>query len=82
MWSCWKKRSEVGAHILSGAMLDPRGIDVLIPGWKEKGAPITVPVKEDNYYMLGEAGKIRIPSFPMPPLMNSGLMRYCLWLTL
>jgi len=59
------------AHILSGAVLDPAGIDQLIPDWKEKGAPITVPVKEDNFYMLGEAGKIRLPNFGMPPLMNN-----------
>ncbi len=66
-----EKGSEVGAHILSGAVLDPCGINALIPDWKAKGAPITVPVKEDNFYMLGEAGKLRIPNFPMPPLMTN-----------
>ena len=66
-----EKGSEVGAHILSGAVLDPCGLDALIPDWKEKGAPLNVPVKDDNFYMLGEAGKIRIPNFPMPPLMNN-----------
>jgi len=66
-----EKGSEVGAHILSGAVLDPSGIDALIPDWKKKGAPITVPVKNDNFYLLGEAGQIRIPNFPMPPLMNN-----------
>jgi len=66
-----EKGSEVGAHILSGAVLDPCGLDALIPDWKEKGAPITVPVKEDHFYMLGEAGQIRVPNFPMPPLMNN-----------
>ena len=66
-----EKGSEVGAHILSGAVLDPCGLDALIPDWKEKGAPLNVPVKEDNFYMLGEAGEIRIPNFPMPPLMNN-----------
>ncbi|QFT57520.1 Electron transfer flavoprotein-ubiquinone oxidoreductase [Sulfitobacter sp. THAF37] len=66
-----EKGSEVGAHILSGAVLDPCGLDALIPDWKEKGAPVTVPVKEDNFYMLGEAGKVRVPNFPMPPLMNN-----------
>ena len=66
-----EKGSEVGAHILSGAVLDPCGLDALIPDWKEKGAPLTVPVKDDNFYMLGEAGQIRIPNFPMPPLMNN-----------
>ena len=66
-----EKGSEVGAHILSGAVLDPCGLDALIPDWKEKGAPLNVPVKDDNFYMLGEAGQLRIPNFPMPPLMNN-----------
>lgn len=66
-----EKGSEVGAHILSGAVLDPVGLDALIPDWKDRGAPITVPVREDKFYMLGEAGAMRIPTFPMPPLMNN-----------
>jgi len=66
-----EKGSEVGAHILSGAVLDPVGLDALIPDWKEKGAPLNVPVREDNFYMLGEAGKLRVPNFPMPPLMSN-----------
>ncbi|WP_439522139.1 electron transfer flavoprotein-ubiquinone oxidoreductase [Marivita sp.] len=66
-----EKGSEVGAHILSGAVLDPCGLNALIPDWKEKGAPLNVPVKDDNFYMLGEAGKVRIPNWPMPPLMNN-----------
>ncbi|MCG7573970.1 electron transfer flavoprotein-ubiquinone oxidoreductase [Phaeobacter sp. CNT1-3] len=66
-----EKGSEVGAHILSGAVLDPCGLDKLIPDWKEKGAPLNVPVREDNFYMLGEAGEVRIPNAPMPPLMNN-----------
>ncbi|SHE31566.1 electron-transferring-flavoprotein dehydrogenase [Loktanella atrilutea] len=66
-----EKGSEVGAHILSGAVLDTCGLDRLMPDWKDRGAPITVPVKEDNFYLLGEAGKVRVPNFPMPPLMNN-----------
>ena len=66
-----EKGSEVGAHILSGAVLDPSGLDALIPDWKDKGAPVTVPVKEDNFYVLGEAGQLRVPNWPMPPLMNN-----------
>jgi len=66
-----EKGSEVGAHILSGAVLDPVGLDKLIPDWKAKGAPLNTPVTADNFYMLGEAGKIRVPNFPMPPLMNN-----------
>ncbi len=66
-----EKGSEVGAHILSGAVLDPAGLSALIPDWKEKGAPLNVPVKKDNFYILGEAGKIRLPNFLLPPLMNN-----------
>ncbi|MEL7254075.1 MAG: electron transfer flavoprotein-ubiquinone oxidoreductase [Pseudomonadota bacterium] len=66
-----EKGSEVGAHILSGAVLDPIGLNKLIPDWKEKGAPLNTPVEEDNFYMLGPAGQIRLPNWPMPPLMNN-----------
>ncbi len=66
-----EKGSEVGAHILSGAVLDPVGLTALIPDWKERGAPLNVPVKDDNFYLLGEAGSIRIPNWPMPPLMSN-----------
>ena len=66
-----EKGSEVGAHILSGAVLDPCGLDALIPDWKDRGAPLNTPVTADNFYMLGAAGQIRVPNFPMPPLMNN-----------
>ncbi|MEM9240457.1 MAG: electron transfer flavoprotein-ubiquinone oxidoreductase [Pseudomonadota bacterium] len=66
-----EKGSEVGAHILSGAVLDPIGLNKLIPDWKEKGAPLNTEVHEDNFYMLGPAGQIRLPNWPMPPLMNN-----------
>ncbi|MFT3972096.1 MAG: electron transfer flavoprotein-ubiquinone oxidoreductase [Amaricoccus sp.] len=66
-----EKGSEIGAHILSGAVLDTSGLDRLIPDWKEKGAPITTEVTEDNFYILGEAGQVRVPNWPMPPLMNN-----------
>ncbi len=81
-----EKGSEVGAHILSGAVLDPCGLDALIPDWKDKGAPINVPVRDDNFYMLGEAGKVRIPNWPMPKLMNNhgnyivSLGNVCRWM--
>ena len=81
-----EKGSEVGAHILSGAVLDPIGINRLIPDWKEKGAPITVPVREDNFLILGEAGSMRVPNWPMPPLMNNhgnyivSMGNVCRWL--
>ncbi len=81
-----EKGSEVGAHILSGAVLDPCGLDALIPDWKEKGAPLKVPVKADNFLLLGEEGKIRIPNWPMPPLMRNhgnyivSMGNVCRWL--
>jgi len=81
-----EKGSEVGAHILSGAVLDTSGLDALIPDWADKGAPITVPVKKDNFYILGEAGKQRIPNFPMPPLLSNhgnyivSMANVCRWM--
>ncbi|HUF56415.1 MAG TPA: electron transfer flavoprotein-ubiquinone oxidoreductase [Thermohalobaculum sp.] len=66
-----EKGSEVGAHILSGAVLDPCGLDALIPDWKEKGAPLDTAVSEDRFLMLGEKGSVRLPSRLMPPLMNN-----------
>ena len=81
-----EKGSEVGAHILSGAVIDPIALDELIPDWKEKGAPIDTPVTADRFYFLGEAGSIRIPNFTMPPLMSNhgnyivSLGNVCRWL--
>ena len=81
-----EKGSEVGAHILSGAVLDTSGLDTLIPDWKTKGAPINIPVKKDNFLILGPAGSIRIPNFPMPPLMNNhgnyivSMANVCRWM--
>ncbi len=66
-----EKGSEVGAHILSGAVLDTSGLDALIPDWQAKSAPLNTRVKSDRFYMLGHGGQIRIPNFPMPPLMNN-----------
>ncbi len=66
-----EKGSEVGAHILSGAVIDPIGLDVLLPDWRNMGAPITQPVTADRFYLLGPAGELRIPGFLMPPLMSN-----------
>ena len=66
-----EKGSEVGAHILSGAVLDPSGLDALLPDWRERGAPIETAVSDDRFYILGEAGEVRIPNWPMPPLMKN-----------
>ncbi len=81
-----EKGSEIGAHILSGAVIDPIGIDELIPQWKEKGAPIDTAVSDDRFYFLGPAGAIRLPNFAMPPLMSNhgnyivSLSNLCKWL--
>ncbi|MFG1211196.1 electron transfer flavoprotein-ubiquinone oxidoreductase [Xanthobacter flavus] len=67
-----EKGSEVGAHILSGAVVDPIGLDALIPGWREEAdAPLTVQVTDDHFYLLGPAGGVKLPNFAMPPLMNN-----------
>src|SRR4026207_808305 len=51
-----EKGSEIGAHILSGAVMDPRALNELLPDWKEKGAPLNVPVSEDRFLFLTEKG--------------------------
>ena len=66
-----EKGSEVGAHILSGAVLDTCGLDKLIPDWAARGAPIKTRVKKDRFLMLGPAGGLRLPNFLLPPLMNN-----------
>ena len=66
-----EKGSEVGAHILSGAVLDPSALNKLIPDWKDKGAPLNTAVTEDNFYLLGESGQMRLPNMLMPPLMSN-----------
>ncbi len=65
-----EKGSEVGAHILSGAVIDPCGLDTLIPDWRGR-APLTTQAAEDRYLLLGEAGSFRIPNFILPPLMRN-----------
>ena len=81
-----EKGSEVGAHILSGAVVDPIALNELIPDWKEKGAPLNTPVTEDRFYVLGPKGALRMPNFLMPPLMNNhgnyavSLGNICRWL--
>ena len=78
-----EKGAEVGAHILSGAVIEPRTLNELIPDWKEKGAPLTVPVKSDQFKFLTEKGAI---SMPTPPQMHNegnyivSLANVCRWL--
>ncbi|MEM5291555.1 NAD(P)/FAD-dependent oxidoreductase, partial [Paraburkholderia sabiae] len=61
-----EKGSEVGAHILSGAVMDPRALNELIPDWKEKGAPLDVEVTEDRFLFLNETGAKSVPNWALP----------------
>ncbi|HZH25654.1 MAG TPA: electron transfer flavoprotein-ubiquinone oxidoreductase [Azospirillaceae bacterium] len=81
-----EKGSEVGAHILSGAVIDPIALNELIPDWRDKGAPLNTPVTEDRFVMLTETGGRRVPNRLLPPLMNNhgnyivSLGNVCRWL--
>ncbi|TNE35845.1 MAG: electron transfer flavoprotein-ubiquinone oxidoreductase [Alphaproteobacteria bacterium] len=82
-----EKGSEVGAHILSGAVLDPIALNELLPDWEERGAPLETPVVDDQFHFLtGDKGGIRLPNFMMPPLMSNhgnyivSLGNVCRWL--
>jgi electron-transferring-flavoprotein dehydrogenase len=67
-----EKGSEVGAHILSGAVIDPSGLDALLPDWREDpDRPLKQEVTDDRFYFLGPAGGMRLPNFGMPKLMNN-----------
>jgi len=66
-----EKASEVGAHILSGAVVDPIAMNELIPDWKDKGAPMGVPVTDNQHWVLTESGKSELPHIFMPPLMSN-----------
>src|SRR6202795_1584946 len=78
-----EKGSEVGAHILSGAVIEPRALNELIPDWKEKGAPLITPAADDNFVFLTAGRAIRLPT---PPQMNNhgnyvaSLGNLCRWL--
>src|SRR5246127_614556 len=66
-----EKGSEVGAHILSGAVIDPIGLDRLLPEWRNDEAPVRTPVSSDRFCVLGPSGAVRLPNFAMPPLMSN-----------
>ncbi|WP_184711284.1 electron transfer flavoprotein-ubiquinone oxidoreductase [Rhizobium lusitanum] len=67
-----EKGSEVGAHVLSGAVIDPSGLDALLPDWRaDSERPLTTEVTEDRFYLLGPAGSFRLPNLLMPPLMGN-----------
>jgi electron-transferring-flavoprotein dehydrogenase len=81
-----EKGSEVGAHILSGAVIDPIALDKLIPDWREQGSPLDTPVTADRFYYLSKEGGLGLPTFMMPPLMSNhgcyigSLGSLCRWL--
>ena len=66
-----EKGSEVGAHILSGAVIDPVGLDLLLPEWRNEESPVRTAVTADRFYMLGSSGAVRMPNALMPPLMSN-----------
>ncbi|HTH41192.1 MAG TPA: electron transfer flavoprotein-ubiquinone oxidoreductase [Rhodocyclaceae bacterium] len=80
------KGAEIGAHILSGAVMDPRALNELIPDWKDKGAPLDTAVSEDRFYLLSETGGRKVPNFLLPDcFQNHGnyivsLGQVCRWL--
>src|SRR5688572_28426598 len=80
------KGAEVGAHILSGAVIDPIALNELIPDWRSLGAPVNTEVRDDRFYYLTRSGGARVPSFIMPPLMSNhgcyivSLGELCRWL--
>jgi electron-transferring-flavoprotein dehydrogenase len=82
-----EKGSEVGAHILSGAVIDPKALNELLPDWQTRGAPITTPVTEDRFLILTADKAYRAPAFLLPPLMNNhgnyvvSLGNVCRWLS-
>ena len=81
-----EKGSEVGAHILSGAVVDPIALNELIPNWQELDSPLTVPVVENHHWVLSKSGKWAMPHFAMPSFMNNkgtytvSLGNMCRWL--
>src|SRR4051812_810019 len=82
-----EKGSEVGAHILSGAVIDPVSLDKLVSGWRDDAdCPLKTQVEDDQFYLLTKTGGIRLPNFMMPPLMDNhgcyitSLGMVCRWL--
>ncbi len=81
-----EKGSEVGAHILSGAVIDPVGLDRLLPEWRGEDTPIKTAVTDDRFYYLTGSGALRLPNVIMPPLMSNhgnfivSLGSVCRWL--
>ena len=83
-----EKGAEIGAHILSGAVIDPRALDELLPDWRELSSPLTVPVTENHHWVLTARGKTEFPHALLPPYMSNkgcytlSLANFCRWLGL
>lgn len=81
-----EKGAEVGSHILSGAVIDPKALSELFPDWKEQGAPLKTAVTTDEMWLLSQSGGFKLPNFLLPPLMhNNGMYvgslgELCRWL--
>jgi electron-transferring-flavoprotein dehydrogenase len=81
-----EKGSEIGAHILSGAVMDPRGLAELFPDWKQRGAPLDTPVVEDQFLFLSQSGSLRVPNAFLPECFRNhgnyvvSLGNVCRWL--
>ena len=66
-----EKSAEIGGHILSGAVIDPKALNELFPDWKDRGAPLETPVTEDRFMVLGPAGQASLPMMMLPPMMHN-----------
>ncbi len=83
-----EKGAEIGAHILSGLVIDPVGLDTLLPDWRDDDPPLTTKVTRDRFLYLSSSRSIRLPNFAMPPLMNNhgnyigSLGNVCRWLAI
>ena len=81
-----EKGAEIGAHILSGALMDPRALNELLPNWQQDGAPLNAPVSEDRFFILSEDGAIKIPNSLLPKCFHNegnyviSLGNVCRWL--
>ena len=81
-----EKASEVGAHILSGAVLEPRALNELFPDWQEMGAPLNTPVTDEKFMFLSESGGFSLPTALLPPTLHNhgnyiiSLGNLCRWL--
>ena len=81
-----EKGAEIGAHILSGAVIDPRALEELLPDWRSAGTPLKVPVSEDRFFFFSRSGATRVPNWLLPRCFHNdgsyviSLGKLCRWL--